>query len=270
MFKIRRTLKKVVCSCLLITGCMISGISALAAANGSIQISYRGRTDEETVILSDAPFALYYAGALENGVWKLSEEFRNSGVSLENTDSSERKKQAEKLYAFAATEGISGTEQETDASGIARFSTLQEGVYLIAQSREVRKGNWIFRSAPFLVSVPVKDNGKTIWDIVIEPKSGWTDTSPGGGSEEETDNGSEDSSSEPEEIKETEMLQLLPAVKEEAKNAETMKTGDSAMAGTWLIVLIISACVTVFLYWRSRRTGEAEDSDTDDQEEEQP
>ena len=42
------------------------------------------------------------------------------------------------------------------------------------------------------------------------------------------------------------------------------------MAGTWLIVLIISACVTVFLYWRSRRTGEAEDSDTDDQEEEQP
>ena len=35
---------------------MISGISALAAANGSIQISYRGRTDEETVILSDAPF----------------------------------------------------------------------------------------------------------------------------------------------------------------------------------------------------------------------
>lgn len=274
MLNLKQNLKKIVCGCLLIAGCMASGISALAAQTGSIQISYRGRTDKETVVLSDTPFILYYAGSRSGGEWKLSEEFRDSGVSLKNPDSSERKKQAEKLYSYAVSERIKGTEQETDAAGLTRFDDLKEGLYLVAQTREIRKGDWIFRSSPFLVSVPGEEAGKIVWDVETEPKSGWTDVSPGGGSEEETedepDDTTEESLVETEEIKETEMFPLLPSIeKEEAKNAGGMKTGDSAVIGIWILLLIISACVTAFLYRRNMRLREAEDSETNDTENEQ-
>lgn len=91
MFNHRQNLKKLVCGCLLIVGCLVPAISGLAAEAGSIQISYHGRTDDETVVLSDTPFVLYHAGGWSEGGWTLSEDFQGSGVSLENPDSSERK-----------------------------------------------------------------------------------------------------------------------------------------------------------------------------------
>ena len=149
MFNHRQNLKKLICGCLLIVGCLVPAISGLAAEAGSIQISYHGRTDDETVVLSDTPFVLYHAGGWSEGGWTLSEDFQGSGVSLENPDSSE-KKQAEKLYAYAVQEKLQGREQKTDEAGITKFGNLEKGLYLIAQTRDVRKGDWIFRSSPVL------------------------------------------------------------------------------------------------------------------------
>lgn len=170
MFNHRQNLKKLVCSCLLIVGCLVPAISGLAAEAGSIQISYHGRTDDETVVLSDTPFVLYHAGGWSEGGWTLSEDFQGSGVSLENPDSSERKEQAEKLYAYAVKEKLQGREQKTDKAGITKFENLEKGLYLIAQTRKIRKGDLEFYSSPFLVCMPGNENGEEVWELTIEPK----------------------------------------------------------------------------------------------------
>ena len=261
MFKKRKKLKKLICSFLLIAGCLVPAINGRAADTGSIKISYHGRTDEETIALSKTPFVLYYAGFLNDGEWKLSEEFEGAGVSLENEGASERKKQAERLYAYAVNEKLQGAEQETDEEGMAVFENLEKGLYLIAQTREVKKGKWFFRSSPFLVSIPGTGYGAEVWEIVTEPKSEWTDADSGGGSGGgNSGGGSPDipDSTEPElpettGAEETEPIPVPPEITE--GGGKTPKTGDSSSLEIWLILLVISAGMTGVLYWRIKHPG---------------
>lgn len=275
MFNHRQNLKKLVCGCLLIFGCLVPAISGRAAEAGSIQISYHGRTDDETVVLSDAPFVLYHAGGWSEGGWTLSEDFQGSGVSLENPDSSERKKQAEKLYAYAVQEKLQGREQKTDEAGITKFGNLEKGLYLIAQTRDVRKGDWIFRSSPVLISMPGNENDADIWDIVIEPKSEWSDIGSGGGSGSGSGGGNPGGGSgggttvvpggEPIETSPAEESEPLPSLEEAneiAKNGETPKTGDTSLLEIWVVVLAISAVTIGLLGWLIVRIRISEDRDT--------
>lgn len=271
MLKNGKRLKKLVCSFLLIAGCLVPAINGRAADTGSIKISYHGRTDEETIALSKTPFVLYYAGFWNDGEWKLSEEFQEAGVSLKNGGASERKKQAERLYAYAVNEKLQGTEQETDEGGLTAFENLEKGLYLIAQTREVRKGKWLFRSSPFLVSVPGDENGAAIWDIVTEPKSEWTEVNPGGsdgggsggGSDGGSSGGSEGGnpdipgSTEPETTgaEETESTPVPTEITEGGGGGKTPKTGDSSSLDIWLILLVISAGMTGAIYWRIKHPG---------------
>ena len=199
------------------------------------------------------------AGA--RGGWTLSEDFQGSGVSLENPDSSERKKQAEKLYAYAVQEKLQGREQ-TDEAGITKFGNLEKGLYLIAQTRDVRKGDWIFRSSPVLISMPGNENDADIWDIVIEPKSEWSDIGSGGGSGSGSGGGNPGGGSgggttvvpggdpiETSPAEESEPLPSLEEANEIAKNGETPKTGDTSLLEIWVVVLAISAVIIGLLGW---------------------
>ena len=267
MFNHRQNLKKLVCGCLLIVGCLVPAISGLAAEAGSIQISYHGRTDDETVVLSDTPFVLYHAGGWSEGGWTLSEDFQGSGVSLENPDSSERKKQAEKLYAYAVQEKLQGREQKTDEAGITKFGNLEKGLYLIAQTRDVRKGDWIFRSSPVLISMPGNENDADIWDIVIEPKSEWSDIgsgggNPGGGSGGGTTVVPGGDPIETSPAEESEPLPSLEEANEIAKNGEIPKTGDTSLLEIWVVVLAISAVIIGLLGWLIVRIRISENRDT--------
>ena len=275
MFNHRQNLKKLICGCLLIVGCLVPAISGLAAEAGSIQISYHGRTDDETVVLSDTPFVLYHAGGWSEGGWTLSEDFQGSGVSLENPDSSERKKQAEKLYAYAVQEKLQGREQKTDEAGITKFGNLEKGLYLIAQTRDVRKGDWIFRSSPVLISMPGNENDADIWDIVIEPKSEWSDIGSGGGSGSGSGGGNPGGGSgggttvvpggdpiETSPAEESEPLPSLEEANEIAKNGETPKTGDTSLLEIWVVVLAISAVIIGLLGWLIVRIRISENRDT--------
>lgn len=267
MFNHRQNLKKLVCGCLLIVGCLVPAISGLAAEAGSIQISYHGRTDDETVVLSDTPFVLYHAGGWSEGGWTLSEDFQGSGVSLENPDSSERKEQAEKLYAYAVKEKLQGREQKTDKAGITKFENLEKGLYLIAQTRKIRKGDLEFYSSPFLVCMPGNENGEEVWELIIEPKSEWNDIgsgggNPGGGSGGGTTvvPGGDPIKTSPAE--ESEPLPSLEEANEIARNGETPKTGDTSLLEIWVVVLTISAAIIGLLGWLIVRIRISEDRDT--------
>lgn len=285
MFNHRQNLKKLVCGCLLIVGCLVPAISGLAAEAGSIQISYHGRTDDETVVLSDTPFVLYHAGGWGEGGWTLSEDFQGSGVSLENPDSSERKEQAEKLYAYAVKEKLQGREQKTDKAGITKFENLEKGLYLIAQTRKIRKGDLEFHSSPFLVCMPGTENGEEVWELTIEPKSEWNDIGSGGGDSEEGGSGGGSGSGsggenpgggsgggttvvpggdpiETSPAEESEPLPSLEEANEIARNGETPKTGDTSLLEIWVVVLTISAAIIGLLGWLIVRIRISEDRDT--------
>lgn len=142
---------------------------------GAVTIEYHGRTEDDTKInLQGAQFVLYEVGCLQDGKWTISETFHDTGVSLDSQEASDRKKQAEKLYAYAVKKKLQGTIQKTDASGIAVFENLEEGLYLIAQKEKLSYGeSEFFTTPPFLISIPAEVDGKETYGVTVEPKSEW-------------------------------------------------------------------------------------------------
>lgn len=151
----------------------LGNIGMAVENTGSICIRYSGQNQEnEKIMLSGAEFALYKVGTIQGDEWILTEEFKDSGVSLTDHTASGRREQAEKLWKYALEHNIHGTIKKTDSSGIAQFDNLSEGFYLSAQTKEHAYGEReIFTSTPSLVSIPAEINGEVLYQVTIEPKS---------------------------------------------------------------------------------------------------
>lgn len=208
---------------LLIVGAFLLSAKPLQAAEitGSIRVEYQGKTkDDEKIMLSDTPFTLYEVGAMKDGKWRLNEIFAKSGISLEGTTASERKAQAEKLYAYVRKNQLSGVIQKTDKNGVAVFTNLNNRVYLIIQTEKkttAQAGS--FNSEPFLVSIPSEVNGEILYDVRVEVKSEWEDG----------------------------MLQDDPDEENKPKPSD-VKTGDTTtIVGYVILMLLCSMGVTVLL-----------------------
>lgn len=226
--------KKILGLSALVVGVMLPTVNCMAADTGTLRIEYFGRTEaDEKIVLSGTPFVLYYAASMENGQWKLAEDFREANVALENTESSERKKQAEKLYQYALENEIVGSIEKTNTMGTAQFMNLERGLYLVAQTEELRTEAGIFSSAPFLISVPTEENGTVTWDVLVEPKSEWVDIE-------------EPKPTKPE----------IPVSDEENKKTDEVKTGDSAPIEFMLMMLLISVGGIGILVGKRSNTNE--------------
>ncbi len=154
----------------------VQSLEIYAAENaGSVTIEYHGRTKDDTVIhLSGAQFVLYEIGCFRSGTWTFSEAFQNAGISLDHENASDRKEQAEELYAYAVKQKLQGKTQKTDESGIAVFDNLEPGFYLIAQKEELVYGeSEEFMTSAFLMSIPSEVDGKEAYHVTVEPKSEW-------------------------------------------------------------------------------------------------
>ena len=150
----------------------ISTIHAEAGSRtGSIQIIYKGRnSSDKEVTLSGAKFSIFPIQYMKNDELVWEDGFKDSGISLQDTSAEAREKQAKRLFEHANKSNVSGTTKVTDSLGYASFGELEEGIYLIAQIGNVDCGTDKFESAPFLVNIPSEINGKTEYDVVIEPK----------------------------------------------------------------------------------------------------
>ncbi len=212
--------------CLLIVGIGASSTFCMAADKGSIQIEYHSRTKEDAeILLDDVEFVLYYVGSVNGEQWKIADEFLKAEIPLENDESSERKKQAEQLYAYALNKKIEGNIQKTDVNGITKFTNLKEGVYLVAQVEDwQRSGIGTFHSSPFFVSVPSEISGILTWEVVSKPKGEWI----------------------PQEENKP------PRLETESKVPSKVNTGDSISMGN-LIVAIISSTLLIGILWRKKK-----------------
>lgn len=138
---------------MILLACFLCVLPVQAEQTGSVtvQVSMAGAVIELYQV-ADADF--HYV----NG-------FDAAGVPLKHLSDSDLPKALEKAITDS-------TEHRTDvssASGLAAFSNLSRGVYLVRQSNQV-PGYESFDT--FLVTIPLKQDGKWIYNVDASPKLG--------------------------------------------------------------------------------------------------
>lgn len=117
---------------------------------------------------ADGTLTLYRVGEVNesdgNYGFTLTSEFAGCGVSMENVDSPEK---AAKLAQYAAKQKSEGTTKTIQGS--VTFDNLEPGLYLLVQQKAA---SGYTRIEPFLVSIPMLENGTYLYEIDATPKAG--------------------------------------------------------------------------------------------------
>lgn len=95
-------------------------------------------------------------------VW--TENFKNCEFNLDNLES---EKLAKDLYLYAGKNKIKGIKAEIDKNGTAMLQNTSTGLYLVTQYGTAKGYSKV---NPFLITVPLKDDGKWIYDVNASPK----------------------------------------------------------------------------------------------------
>lgn len=131
----------------------------------SISVTMR---DGKTVV-SGGSMTCYRVGDIrsaDNGdlSFVLTGEFSGAGVSLAKPDDPNA---AWRLASYAAQRSIAGTTKTIGSTGTVAFTGLTPGLYLLVQ-REAAPG--YYAAAPFLVTLPMTENGGYVYDVDASPK----------------------------------------------------------------------------------------------------
>lgn len=131
---------------------------------GSITVTMRqGKT-----AVPGGSLTLYRVGEVReedgNYSYALTGDFTGCGQSLTNIQSAQL---AKKLAQYVADHTLIGTTGEIDNSGTVTFPRLIPGLYLLVQNKAASGYN---KAEPFLVSVPMQENGAYVYDVNASPK----------------------------------------------------------------------------------------------------
>lgn len=109
---------------------------------------------------------LYRVGQWDGkaGAYGLTEEFSQSGAVLGTFTAAEMLKASRILEQYAQEQGIQAISYQTTAEGIAVFSDLTHGLYLICQERKASDNVTI---TPFLTALPVMDTVTHEWNYQV-------------------------------------------------------------------------------------------------------
>lgn len=151
---------------------LLCAVSMTAFAHDVPDLSRRGsvgiamRLGED--IVPGGQITLYRVGAVReddgNYSFVLTGDFTGAEVTLENVQSTGL---AGKLAAYAEEHGAAGETKEIDGAGMASFDDLELGLYLIVQNKAAEG---YYGTAPFLVSVPMLEDGSWLYDVDASPK----------------------------------------------------------------------------------------------------
>ena len=212
-----------------------------AGRKGSITVQLNEiGTDREGTALE----CFYVAEQKENG-WHLTEAFEGCKVTPWNlSKSADYKKAAEKLSSWVTAKKLSAEKRVTDADGKLVFEDLDEGIYLIRQKNGQKTYGAI---APFLVCVPMEENGEILYDIHTKSKgeeiqkitpTPAISVTPSPSATSTTTSASSGKN---------------PSVKSSSSSVKTVKTGDDTALWVFWVLLILAAGGTVgILYYRKK------------------
>lgn len=165
---------------LLLSGADIAcGASASADPDHSGSIRVQMKDQEADRVVTGGTVSLYHvgiaAGSEGSYTFRLTDEFANSGVSLKDVRDPDL---AQALAAYVKKENQSGDKKlscvikTVEKDGTAVFSNLEKGLYLIVQE-QAAAGYYAING--FLVSIPMWEGGRYVYDIKAEPKLEDTD-----------------------------------------------------------------------------------------------
>lgn len=127
----------------------------------SVTLKYLGQP------VSGGSLTLHKVGDLvwqeDHYIYTLTEGFADSSISLDALDSAV----AQELAAYAIGNELPGTKVEIDAEGRAAFADVSVGLYLMVQEDAAEGFSPV---QPFLVTVPVSENGVYVYNVDATPK----------------------------------------------------------------------------------------------------
>lgn len=167
--RIQKRLAALAVSLLLCFGSTLS-VSAHEVPDETKTGSISAAMTYENEAVGGGSLTLYKVGdvAQDDGNYSftLSEDFAASGVSLEDIEAAGL---ADTLAAYAQEAGLSGVTIDIASDGTWSASGLELGLYLLVQYDPAEGFEAI---APFLVSVPLYEDGVYVYDVSAQPKLG--------------------------------------------------------------------------------------------------
>ena len=148
---------------------LLCTVGAAASAQETVDLSKKGSISvtmqEGKTTVSGGTLTLYRVGTIQtdNSGYQLTSDFTGSNISLTKPSADT----AKKLAQYASGKKLSGTTKDIDKKGIVTFSDLQTGLYLLVQNKAA---DGYYAVDPFLVSVPMLEKGKYIYDVDASPK----------------------------------------------------------------------------------------------------
>lgn len=155
--------------------CLAFGMGATVSAARQVpdtdragSISITMRYGEKTV--SGGTLTLYRAGGISeddgNYSFVLTEDYKESGISLDDLESAGL---AESLAKYTSEKKPAGVEIPIGKDGKASAAGLETGLYLIVQTKAAEGYEAV---SPFLVSIPMNEDGVYLYDVNATPKMG--------------------------------------------------------------------------------------------------
>lgn len=171
MSRIMKRKRKYICMASVM--CMLLLLIPLpVSANDLGSILLKATVEDEAAVynLSNTEFTMYQVGIYKKNSWVLETEFAKSGVVFDFEDSSAQAEAAKKLGKYVQDNSIRGISGKTNSDGEVMYRDLEKGVYLFVQTQKTQIGNQVYRSEPFIITVPGNYDGQIIWNITAEPK----------------------------------------------------------------------------------------------------
>ena len=169
MMKIQKKLSALLVT-LLLCFVMTAGVSAHEVPDMSRTGSVTAVMKYNGGAVGGGTLTLYKAGDVSeddgNYSFTLTKDFAGSGLSLEDISASSL---PGALADYAASARLSGNVAAIGADGKVTVSGLAPGLYLVVQGQAAEGYEAV---APFLVSIPMNENGTYIYDVNVEPKLG--------------------------------------------------------------------------------------------------
>ena len=165
--------RKRIYMCMASVMCMLLLLIPLpVSANNQGSILLKATVEDEAAVynLSNTEFTMYQVGIYKKNSWVLETEFAKSGVVFDFEDSSAQAEAAKKLEKYVQDNNIRGMSGKTNSDGEVMYRNLEKGVYLFVQIHTTQIGNQVYRSEPFIITVPGNYDGQIIWNVTAEPK----------------------------------------------------------------------------------------------------
>lgn len=167
-------MKKLICSLLLFLSIFSFGIIDVKAESidisrtSSLSVTYQ----YDNILLSDAGVSLYYLASIDEGYnYKFIDEYQDVAFDTTDISASDLTFQAEVIERYIKDNKLQANRVlKTNQNGVANFSSLVPGLYLLIVDSKV-VDNYQYNVSPTIINIPTFENGNYQYDVQINLKT---------------------------------------------------------------------------------------------------